>query len=171
MVLLGIVSSASAATQDTWGPNWYTPYKGYTKPHWDYLTVSKIAWSQSSIDKYDWSDSWEWEFRTKNGNSPDHFWYGPESFYSNLPDAYYEYEHTISSDANDMAIASHSVQNAVANKEYYGTLYLDNKAIIPIDLVIESEVGTDFGSTTSDSVPYRYEVFKWTANVGKEYTW
>lgn len=168
-LVFGIFTSASAATMDTWGPNWYTPYKGETQAHWNYMYVGKIAWTQSAITEYDWKDAWEWEFRPQAGN-PDMFWNGPLSFVSNLPDAYYEYENGVGPDANDLAIATHSPQNATANTEYYGYLYLDPKCQCNQNVVLESEYGWDLGGY-GDAVPQRYEVWQSVPIGNNVYSW
>lgn len=157
------VPSTYAATQDSWGPHWYTPYDGTAQANWDYMLVTNLYWSQSSINSYNWSDSWEWEFRTHT-LSPSAWWY-ESSFYSNLPDAYKEF------DENDITIGSHSVQNAVAGTAYYGVFNLINWDTDPnFTMTFESEVGTD-GGGYGDALPYRYEVFGYNCKINTNYSW
>lgn len=167
-LLLGTtIASASvyAATQDPWGPQWYTPYDGNAEANASYVTVTGLKWYQSSISEYDWTDAWEWEFRPNSG-SPSNYWGSAQSFYTNLPNGYYEHP-----DPNDVTIGCHSPQSLSASTSYYGYLGLQRKSGVTYPtFTMESELGNDYGAF-GDAVPVRYEIFKTNALINTDYYW
>lgn len=91
--------------------------------------------------------------------NPDDFFSGVRDLIAYVPWAYYEYEAGQDSDANDIAIGSHSPDVIIAEQPYSGTLYLneDGSQSDLYSFPLESEYGeTDL---IRDCIPTNYESF------------
>lgn len=172
VLIICMANVVSAATYDTWGPQWYTPYDAYVRADTNYFKGYNLQWSSTSIANYAailintfTVCNWELECRPNSG-SPDDYWNGYSSFSSNLPSAYYEYE----GDGDDVSVGCASCASLSVGTAYYGTLFMNTKAPVLSSYTIESEYGHWVG-LLGDGIPQRYEWFKTNAAEGTTYGW
>lgn len=168
-----------AATQDPWGPNWYTPYSGSMKAASGYVEAKDLYWSSSSLSTFatlqagtSWFLVTEYEFRPNSGHPID-YWQNPSTsdYFSNFPSAYYEFEGGTSDSDNDIAVCCGHVNGCYTSTAYYGRIYLNSQPGANFSsntLQLESEYGIYI---LFDALPSNYELWQTSANFNTDYPW
>lgn len=177
-----MIIPASAATEYTWGPHYWTPEKGSFRASTTIASAYGLQWTsdQIAIIKRDqamtnyWHYGTEFEFRPidSNGNSinPHSIWSAETSFSTNLPAAYYEFQ---DDDPDDIAVCNRFDAAITPNATYYAHLYLKpvSGASNSTRYIFESEYGMSFVGLT-DALPTSYEQYTLSATYfGNIYHW
>jgi len=164
-IILSMQVNASAATQYAWGPNTWTPYQGSFYASTTYVSVYNMKWNSSQVSIWELAQSgqfltWlttEYEIRPVNYTTQQIWVLGSESFSTNLPAAYCEFQ---PDDPEDIAVCSGWAAGYVAETSYYGRLYLSAASNAPTTprYIFESEYGQTV-PLFDDSLPLCYEQY------------
>ena len=159
VLALSTSTAAIAATQETWGPHWYTPTHGRAVFQTTYVAGFNLKWLQSSLNQY-LADVYYWELEFRpclNGSYvPTTNIYNVNAggnFVTNLPMSYYEYS---TSDTEDISFGCADCSLLNASTTYYGNINLTPKSGVSTNYqaVVESEYGLWLNT---DGLPLRYE--------------
>lgn len=181
ILVLAIVFSllsltASAATQDPWGPHYYTPQHGEAGAFSWGVAAINCTWSAEQVEDWYWRQngnplSYSLEIEFRPNTAPIKLWDKPskEDFVSNFPAAYYQFEDGENED--DVSVCSAAISAFDQYTSYYGIIWLDPKENVSFSnrpVTIESELGLWL---LFDSLPLNYEQYPGPTYFGNYYSW